>query len=92
MKATGLTSQVKLAKAAGISQTNLSNIMRHAVQPQLDTLSMLARALNVETWELLAPAQVVSFIRHFQRSSPENRQIILRIVAGLSLQNPDEIE
>lgn len=89
MKTTGLNSQVKLAKAAGISQTNLSNIMRHAVQPQLDTLTMLSKAVGVETWELLAPTQMAVFIRRFQAASPETQRLILLVAAGLIDQNRD---
>lgn len=76
----GKTSQVKLAAAAGISQTNLSNIMRHAVYPQLSTVISIAAALRVQTWELLAPAGPRQINRLLGRLSPEDQDAVLRIV------------
>ena len=48
MEASGLDNQTKLGRAAGLSQTNMSNIMRGTVSPTMETLTQMAAALGVE--------------------------------------------
>ena len=84
MSSSGLATQVKLARAAGISQTNLSNIMRSAVYPQLDTLAKLAKALRVDTWELMAPVEVIDLLRLYSEASEEDRATLRRVAASLA--------
>lgn len=40
------------AKKIGITQANMSNIVNGKSKPSLETLEKIAKALNVETWEL----------------------------------------
>lgn len=84
MEERGLNSQVKLAAAAGISQTNLSNIMRCAVSPTLETLSALANALHVDTWQLLAPPDTTRLLRLYASSSPADQAMIDRLLRSLA--------
>jgi transcriptional regulator with XRE-family HTH domain len=50
-------SQADLAEKAGISITFLSNIERGNNFPQTGTLCSLAKALDVEVWELFKPEE-----------------------------------
>lgn len=40
------------AKEIGITQANMSNIVNGKSKPSLETLEKIAKALNVEVWEL----------------------------------------
>lgn len=81
-----LRSQVKLAAAAGISQTNLSNVLRQAISPSLDTLTSIAAGLRVETWRLLADPETTRMISMLDGLSETDRQTILRVARSLSSQ------
>ena len=50
-------SQADLAEKAGISITFLSNIERGNNFPQTGTLCSLAKALEIEVWELFKPSE-----------------------------------
>lgn len=84
MKSTSLDTQMKLANKAGISQTNLSNILRRAVNPQLDTLSLLADALRVDTWELLATDAVNRLVLLYSRMSDADRLALIQLAESLA--------
>jgi transcriptional regulator with XRE-family HTH domain len=62
-------SQANLAEKAGISITFLSNIERGNNFPQTGTLCRLAKALEVEVWELFRP----------EETTDEQNAIIARI-------------
>jgi transcriptional regulator with XRE-family HTH domain len=63
-------SQADLAEKANISITFLSNIERGNNFPQTGTLCSLAKALNVEVWELFRPEET---------SNEQNSLLIARI-------------
>lgn len=90
MSQSGHNTQMKLSKAAGISQTNLSNIIRRTVYPQLDTLVAIAKALKVDTWQLLAPPEPSRLLGLYTAASPENREALLRVAESLAGHRPDE--
>lgn len=90
MSSSGLDTQMKLAKAAGLSQTNLSNIIRKTVNPQLDTIAMIARALKVDTWQLLAPPDPSRLLELYSAASPESRAALLKVAESLAGFRPDE--
>ncbi|MDR2433257.1 MAG: helix-turn-helix domain-containing protein [Treponema sp.] len=69
-------SQADLAEKANISITFLSNIERGNNFPQTGTLCSLAKALNVEVWELFKP----------EDASNEQNSLIDRISQDFSLQ------
>lgn len=50
----GLDTQLALARRAGIAQSHLSEVLRAEASPTTDMLNVLARALGLEPWELLA--------------------------------------
>lgn len=52
-----LDTQGKLADAAGISQSHLSEILRSITSVSIDLVGDLAAALKVEPWELLADSE-----------------------------------
>lgn len=79
-----LDNQSKLAKAAGISQTNLSNILRMTVNPQVDTLSQLAKALHVETWQLLAEPETNRLLGLFADLDNQDQAALLRVAESLA--------
>lgn len=90
MRERDLRSQVKLASAAGISQTNLSNVLRHAISPSLDTLTSIATGLDIETWELLASPEVVNLVRMISGLSEVDRQTVLRVAHSLHLESQSD--
>lgn len=59
MKRSGHDSQLKLAAATGVSQAQIGNILRCEKSPTVSTLSRLAAGLRCETWQLLAPTQML---------------------------------
>lgn len=79
-----LDNQTKLARAAGISQTNLSNILRMAVNPQIDTLSQLAKALHVETWQLLTQPEANRLLDLFASLDDQDRAALFRVAESLA--------
>jgi len=84
----GLASQVRLADAAGISQTNLSNVLRLSVSPTLETLTRLATALKVETFELMAPPDLNQMLAKIRRLTPADRAILDRLLDSLASAGP----
>lgn len=55
MQQRGYRSQADLARAAGISFTHMSVIIRALKYATIDMLDKLAHALEVEPWQLLLP-------------------------------------
>lgn len=92
MKATGIDNQSKLSRKAGVSQTNLSNIQRGSVSPTLDTLAQLSTALGIETWQLLAPPDVINMTRLYVRLNTQDRETVQRIAESLSQSDPTDCE
>jgi transcriptional regulator with XRE-family HTH domain len=64
-------SQANLAEKAGISITFLSNIERGNNFPQAGTLCSLAKALDVEVWELFRPEE-----------APDGRDSLIDRISG----------
>lgn len=60
MDASELKTQSQLAKASGVSQTNISNIMRGEILPTIGTVEALAAAFGLESWQLLTPNLAIS--------------------------------
>lgn len=76
----GLT-QAELAKKAHLSRVALGKIERGEVVPRSDTLSGLARALNVQLRELVSPVEPVSGVRFRAKKRVNNREQILAEVS-----------
>ena len=55
MKQAGITSQAQLARLAGVSQTQISNMLSGRKSATIDMLERLATAFGCERWLLLAP-------------------------------------
>ncbi|KLU63771.1 HTH-type transcriptional regulator SinR [Desulfosporosinus acididurans] len=51
--------QVELAKKAGISRSYLADVEAGRYNPSLDTLTAVAKALNIETGLLISPEAIV---------------------------------
>ena len=62
MEYAGIRSQAELARITGVSQTEISNILRQKKAVSVDTLERLANGLGCEHWLLLAPA---TLMEHF---------------------------
>ena len=58
MDRSGLDTQVKIAKASGVSQTNIGVILRGERTTRVDIVEKLAHALKVPTWMMLFPIEL----------------------------------
>jgi len=91
MKQAGIESQAQLSHRSGVSQTHISNLMRHAKSPTLDILVKLARALGVPPWQLLASGALAkhgingnldTLMADYLACDTAGRQTIVRVAAG----------
>lgn len=70
MAASDLNSQSKLAEASGVSQTNISNIMRGKIFPAIGTVELLAGAFGLESWQLLTPNLAIALAANRNNIKP----------------------
>ena len=70
-------SQEKLANKAGISLSTYRNIENPPSHPRIDTLMAIARALNVDLKQIVAPVKRLSSVRFRARKKMNSRQQIL---------------
>jgi plasmid maintenance system antidote protein VapI len=52
--------QYELARVSGVSQRTINDIINQRVSTTIDVVSKLARALDIETWDLLRPKDEVA--------------------------------
>ena len=71
MEASEINSQLKLAAAAGVAQTNISNILRGTVSPTLDTVEKIAAAYNLQPYQLIWPHFIEIMIRREWRGTKQ---------------------
>lgn len=62
MKSSGLDSGPKLERVAKVNQKTINNIERSRHDPKLSTITKLAKALGVEAFQLLLPAEDERFL------------------------------
>jgi len=85
MKHVGIKSQAELADITGISQTQISNILRQEKSTSVDLLERLANAFDCERWLLLAP---VTFLEEFGHT---DFAPLLRCYVRLSLSSQEAV-
>lgn len=59
MKQSGMKSQAQLAGVTGISQAQISNILRAEKGASIDVLERLSKGLGCDPWVLLSPVDYV---------------------------------
>jgi transcriptional regulator with XRE-family HTH domain len=83
-KARGYSQEV-LAERSGLSQTMISAIELRRTSPAADTLQAIAKALNVEAWQLqidgmdddlLFTETLPNFVYHYRDMSPADREAL----------------
>lgn len=88
MKQHGNLTQDGLKARSGISQAQISNILRKAQNPQLDTLAAIAGAFGLEPWQLLQPTEALErpggeglakLSDFYLRCDSEGRAVILAV-------------
>lgn len=67
-----LDTQMKVSKAAGVSQTTVSRILLSRTGVTIDNLTLIARAFGREPWELILPDGSAGVIHALQ----SNRNIL----------------
>ena len=94
MDRSGLDTQEKVAKAAGVSQTHVGNILRRDKLPGVRVLERIAAGFGIEVWQLLAPNVILSagiskdFSKVFEayaRASDSGRSTILQVAEAQAL-------
>lgn len=99
MKRSGRDSQLKLAAASGVSQTQIGNILRAEKSPTISTLIKLAHGLRVSPWQVLAPPELLQrgmdkqfsdLLDCFLAADDQGRETLLTVARSLSrkLDNP----
>lgn len=76
----------QLAKAAGIGQASLSDVLNRKNKPSFDTLERLCAALGVTLAEFFAddvdetPLDLLRLIQSAKRLTPEQREAVTRMI------------
>lgn len=77
--------QPALAKAAGVSQKTISNVLNERTSVQLDVVEAIAQAFGLNGWHLIMPnldrellsnGTLANLITRFVQASPEGRTLI----------------
>lgn len=89
-EAAGMTAN-QLAKAAGVGQASLSDILNRKNKPSLDTLERLCSVFGITLSEFFAedhhdemPPEVRRLCDKVNRLSPEQREAILRLIEAFT--------
>jgi transcriptional regulator with XRE-family HTH domain len=73
--------QTDLARASGVSQKSVSNLLSRTYAPQLESLERIAQAFGVPAWALMAPEAVACM----DPSHPRDSLVALARVASASI-------
>lgn len=89
----GLT-QVELAELAGVAQATISSIENGKKNPSFDTLERIAKALQVDVFDLLSrdddTDDTAEIIVRLSRLNPRNRQQVLDYIDFLQSRSPED--
>lgn len=88
MERKGLTSQMMVQRATSVSQTHVGNILKLRKMPGMGVLDRLAKGFGLETWQLLAPLELLkrgldenftSLLESYLSANDKGRQTILDV-------------
>jgi len=92
-----LSNQTKLARASGVSQTHISNILGRRNYPTVEVIQKIAAAYKLATWQLLAPLEMLQkgvdtglpeVIANFLVTDDQGKATILEVAAGQAKYRP----
>lgn len=101
MKHSKFSSQPKLQRASGVSQTHIGNILRCDKSPSAEILEKLAAAFGLDVWQLMAPTELLRagltrsatrVLLDFARADAEGRKVIAEVAEGQAHYRPAQPE
>lgn len=81
-------SERDLAQKSGVSQKAINNLLNQRAAPSSDTIDRIARAFNMQTWQLTLPVEpeqlrdsgrFASLLSHYLVASEQGRTWIARV-------------